>query len=105
MGREDIEELHERGVRPAFGEGDVEPDGGWVGGWVSYAYTARLIEEEQAVRMRCYGFWVGGWVSYAYTARLIEEEQAVRMRCYGFWWVGGWVGGVGGWVGGWDVPW
>ena len=59
---------------------------------------------------------MGGWVG----AREVEENEAVRMRCWmpgglGGWWMGcreedGWVGGlsgyfiqtqVGGWVGGW----
>ena len=34
--------------------------GGWVGGWLSY-YIHRKVEENEAVRMRCWTLWVGGW--------------------------------------------
>ena len=38
------------------------------------------------------GGWAGGWVGYG----KVEENEAVRMRCWTLWgggWVGGWVGG------------
>ena len=43
-----------------------------------------------------YSGQVGGWVSFFLLYELIEEEQAVGLRCCGFsvgGWVGGWVGG------------
>ena len=40
--------------------------GGWVGEWVGW------VEEDEAVRMRCWTLWVGGWVEE-------EEEEERRM--------------------------
>ena len=35
----------------------------WVGGWVGeLLYIARMVEEEEAVEMRCCGLLGGGWV-------------------------------------------
>ena len=36
--------------------------GGWVGGWVG----VEKVEEEEAVRMRCWGLGMGGWMGGAY---------------------------------------
>ena len=36
--------------------------GGWVGEWLSYVYTARKVEENEAVRMSYCGLGMGGWV-------------------------------------------
>ena len=50
--------------------------GGWVGGWVGW------VEEEQAVRLRCWELGVGRWVGK-------EEEDFTSTSVGG--WVGGWV--------------
>ena len=80
------------------GEGVVGGDGGWVpalvfwfwgevGGWVGGSVVYRMIEEDEAVRMRCWSLWVGGWVGGGGGGGVNELLWAF----YG--WVGGWVDG------------